>query len=227
MNHPACERPGWQFIAVSGLKPRLHRASMRTFRLSCHDVAIHYFITTENIFYSLWSYNLFCLPTSGIELQCRHWLKPEERMQSGFTKQSTKQLKKLLKWSVWFLFVFIYAEVTGRIMEERTKGGNVMENKFFTFSVSQPPPVAPQNNTWPMHASGPWTLFKSIDVVFSDSANIVEHLPSGLSTPTKRLIRNGSLGTWLVITKPSHMSKLDKWTLFLGVGNASKLDSGA
>ena len=38
--------------------------------------------------------------------------------------------------------------------------------------------------------------------VFSDSANILEHSPSGLSTPTKHLMRNGSLGTRSVITEP-------------------------
>ena len=51
-------------------------------------------------------------------------------------------------------------------------------------------------------ASGPETLFKSNDI-FSDIANIVEHLPGGLSTRAstamKRLIRNGWRGKRLVI----------------------------
>ena len=43
------ETSGWQFRAGFGFKPRPHRVSMRTSRLSRHGVAIHYFIT-ENIF---------------------------------------------------------------------------------------------------------------------------------------------------------------------------------
>jgi len=41
------------------------RVSVRTSRLSCRDVAIHCFVTTENIFYSLKSSHLFFLPNSG------------------------------------------------------------------------------------------------------------------------------------------------------------------
>ena len=41
------------------------QASLCTSRLSCHDVPIHCFVTTKNIFYSLESSDLFCLSNSS------------------------------------------------------------------------------------------------------------------------------------------------------------------
>ena len=49
-NHPACATPGWQFIAGSGLKPRLGslEASVRTSRLSCQPfVAVSVPLTAD------------------------------------------------------------------------------------------------------------------------------------------------------------------------------------
>ena len=68
--------------------------------------------------------------------------------------------------------------------------------------------------------------------------------PSGLSTqgrtPTKRLIRKGSLGTQLAVTEPSYSTQtppgdaqnityvqIGQMNTFLGVGTACKFDSGA
>ena len=130
MNHPACETLGWQFIAGSGFKSRQHRASMRTSQLSWCDVAIHYFIT-ENIFYSLWSNNIFWRPTSSIEPRYRHW-----NLNAHQAASPSKTVEETFKNEMFFfLFVFIFAEVTGHIMEERTKRGNVVENKISHFHM--------------------------------------------------------------------------------------------
>ena len=78
-----------------------------------------------------------------------------------------------------------------------------------------------------------------IDIVFSDSANTVECLLSGLSIAIKRLIRNGSLGTGRAITNchvkhtpprddrnVKHVRNIQIDT-YLGIGIARKFDSGA
>ena len=67
---------------------------------------------------------------------------------------------------------------------KKGKGGVKLN---WTFSVSKPPPDSPHGQT---QTNGHWTLFKLIDI-FSDSATIREHSPSGLSTqastPTKQI----------------------------------------
>jgi len=72
MNHPACETPGWQFIAVSGFKPKLDslETSMHTSRLghsaSPYTSVIIGVLTESNLLkYILWgssihSHTLHC-----------------------------------------------------------------------------------------------------------------------------------------------------------------------
>ena len=74
------------------------RASMRTSRVSRHDVAIHCFIKTWNIFthcdHIIYFAFLPLISNNDIAIEawrtCANWT-------SGFTKHSTKRLKKLYK----------------------------------------------------------------------------------------------------------------------------------
>ena len=145
MNHPVCETPGWQFIAGSGFKSRPHRMSMRTSRLFCRDVAIPYFIT--EIFFSHWDHII--LPSYFRNETAVSQSKLEECAPSGFTTQCTKRFKKLLKAKhfificicavficIYLYYVFIDAEVMGRVMEDCTKMGNIVENTISHVLVS-------------------------------------------------------------------------------------------
>ena len=100
-----------------------------------------------------------------------------------------------------FLSLFMFADMTGRIIEERTKRLNIVENNISHFQRASYPlfycrTTCDQRRRVAQN--------KSIDyTVFSDSASIVACSPSGLSTPTELLI-NSSLGTRLATTELSY-----------------------
>ena len=103
MNHPVCETPGWQFIAGSGFKSRPHRMSMRTSRLFCRDVAIPYFIT-ENIFFSLRSYNFaFLFPEWNCGIAIKTW-----RMRTKWLHHAMhKTVQETFKSETFYFYLYL------------------------------------------------------------------------------------------------------------------------
>ena len=82
-----------------------------------------------------------------------------------------------------------------------------MENKISHFQQGSHRMFHRRTTRGQQHTRMPLNFVKiNQQTVFSDSANIVEYLSSGLSTPTKRLIINGSLGTRLAIAKRSYQT---------------------
>ena len=68
------------------------------------------------------------------------------------------------------------------------------------------------------HVDNARECVQSIDIVFSDNATIVENLPSGLNTPTKRLIRNSSIDNHRTVILNIHLPEMPK------MSNMSELD---